>query len=66
MKARAGIFGNERGAALLAVLAMVLLLAGFASLGLARLRAATDRITEAEARSEAQFWRIRQLLPRLA
>lgn len=45
----------ERGAALLAVLAMVMLLAGFASLGLARLRAATDRITDAEARAEAQI-----------
>lgn len=46
---------SERGAALLAVLAMVMLLAGFASLGLARLRAATDRITDAEARAEAQI-----------
>ncbi len=46
---------SEQGAALLAVLAMVLLLAGFASLGLSRLRAATDRITDAEGRSEAQL-----------
>ncbi|MCG2842732.1 type II secretion system minor pseudopilin GspK [Sandaracinobacter sp. RS1-74] len=46
---------SERGAALLAVLAMVMLLAGFASLGLSRLRAATDRITDSEARSEAQI-----------
>lgn len=46
---------SERGAALLAVLAMVMLLAGFASLGLSRLRAATDRITDAEARTEAQI-----------
>ena len=46
---------SEQGAALLAVLAMVLLLAGFASLGLSRLRAATDRITDAEARAEAQI-----------
>lgn len=46
---------SEEGAALLAVLAMVLLLAGFASLGLSRLRAATDRITDAEARAEAQI-----------
>ena len=46
---------GERGAALLAVLAMVMLLAGFASLGLSRLKAATDRITDAEARTEAQI-----------
>lgn len=46
---------SERGAALLAVLAMVLLLAAFASLGLSRLRAATDRITDSEARAEAQI-----------
>lgn len=46
---------SERGAALLAVLAMVMLLAGFASLGLSRLRLATDRITDAEGRSEAQI-----------
>lgn len=45
----------ERGAALLAVLAMVMLLAGFATLGLQRLRAATDRISESEARSDAQL-----------
>lgn len=46
---------SERGAALLAVLAMVILLAGFASLGLSRLRAASDRVTDAEARSDAQL-----------
>lgn len=46
---------SEHGAALFAVLAMVMLLAGFAGLGLARLRAATDRISDASARSEAQL-----------
>lgn len=46
---------SERGAALFAVLAMVMLLAGFAAVGLSRLRAATDRITDSSARSEAQF-----------
>jgi general secretion pathway protein K len=46
---------HERGAALLAVLAMVILLAGFATLGLSRLRAATDRVNDAEARSAAQL-----------
>ncbi len=46
---------SERGAALLAVLAMVILLAGFATLGLSRLRAATDRVGDAEARSEVQL-----------
>lgn len=40
---------REQGAALLAVLAMVLLLAAFASLGLARLRAATSQIGNADA-----------------
>ncbi|MBS3961123.1 MAG: type II secretion system minor pseudopilin GspK [Sandarakinorhabdus sp.] len=45
----------ERGAALLAVLAMVILLSGFASVGLSRLKATTDRVTDAEARSEAQL-----------
>ncbi len=44
---------RERGAALLAVLAMVLLLASFASLGLARLRAATDRVSDADSRALA-------------
>lgn len=44
---------HERGAALLAVLAMVLLLAAFASLGLARLRAATDRVNSADNRAMA-------------
>lgn len=46
---------SERGAALLTVLAMVVLLAGFATVGLERLKAAGTRITEAEARSEAQL-----------
>lgn len=46
---------RERGAALLAVLAMVVVLSGFASVGLARLKATTERVSEAEARSEAQF-----------
>ena len=45
--------GRERGAALLAVLAMVLLLAAFASLGLARLRAATSQAGNAEAQAIA-------------
>ncbi len=53
MKARRYLPGNERGAALLAVLAMVVLLAGFANLGLARLRLATDRISGSDARSAA-------------
>lgn len=46
---------SERGAALLTVLALVVLLAGFATVGLERLKAAGTRITEAEARSEAQL-----------
>ena len=46
---------SERGAALFAVLAMVMLLAGFAAVGLSRLRAATDRISDSSARSEAQL-----------
>lgn len=46
---------HERGAALFAVLAMILVLAGFASLGLDRLRAATDRVSDAEALSEARL-----------
>jgi len=46
---------GERGAALLAVLAMVMLLSGFASVGLSRLKATTDRVSDAEARSEAQL-----------
>lgn len=46
---------GEQGAALLAVLAMVILLSGFASVGLSRLKAATDRVSDAEARSEAQL-----------
>lgn len=45
----------ERGAALLTVLALVVLLAGFAAVGLDRLKAAGSRVTEAEARSEAQL-----------
>lgn len=46
---------RERGAALFAVLAMILVLAGFASLGLDRLRAATHRVSDAEALSEARL-----------
>lgn len=46
---------SERGAALLAVLALVMLLAGFATVGLDRLKAAGSRITDGEARSEAQL-----------
>jgi general secretion pathway protein K len=46
---------SERGAALLAVLAMVVLLAGFATVGLERLQAAGSRISDAQARSEAQL-----------
>lgn len=46
---------REEGAALLTVLAVVLLLAGFATLGLQRLRAASDRIVDGEARAEAQL-----------
>lgn len=44
---------NERGAALFAVLAMLALLAGFATLGLQRLRTATDRVSDAEAQAQA-------------
>lgn len=47
--------GSETGAALFAVLAMVMLLAGFATLGLQRLRAATDRAVDGEARAEANL-----------
>jgi general secretion pathway protein K len=46
---------SERGAALLAVLALVVLLSGFATVGLDRLKAAGNRITDGEARSEAQL-----------
>lgn len=46
---------SERGAALLVVLAMVLVLAGFTTLGLARLKAATADRSEATARAEAQL-----------
>ncbi|TPE62477.1 general secretion pathway protein GspK [Sandaracinobacter neustonicus] len=46
---------SERGAALLAVLAMVVLLAGFATMGLSRLKAAGDRISEAQTQAEAQL-----------
>lgn len=46
---------SERGAALLAVLAMVVLLAGFATVGLERLQAAGSRISDAQARAEAQL-----------
>ncbi len=52
---RRAIPSGERGAALFAVLAMILVLAGFASLGLHRLRAATDRVSDAEALSEARL-----------
>lgn len=52
---RLGVPSRERGAALFAVLAMILVLAGFASLGLNRLRAATDRVSDAEALSEARL-----------
>lgn len=44
---------SEAGAALFAALAMVMLLAGIATLGLQRLRAATDRAVDAQARAEA-------------
>lgn len=43
----------ERGAALIVVLAMLFLLSGLATLGLSRLRAATDQVVDAQARSEA-------------
>ncbi len=46
---------SERGAALIAVMAMVLLLSGLAMLGLSRLRAATDRVTDSEARAHANL-----------
>jgi general secretion pathway protein K len=46
---------HERGAALLAVLAMVVLLSGFATAGLARLKAAGTQISDAQARAEAQL-----------
>ncbi len=46
---------SERGAALLAVLAMVVLLTGFATLGLERLKAAGSRISDSQALSEAQL-----------
>ncbi len=46
---------SEAGAALFAVLAMVMLLAGFATLGLQRLRAATDHAVDSEARGEANL-----------
>jgi len=52
---RPGIAPGEQGAALLAVLAMVVLLSGFASIGLSRLRATTDRVSDAEARSDTQL-----------
>ncbi len=54
MSARA-VRASEQGAALFAVLAMVMLLAGFATLGLQRLRAASDRVVTAEALGEAQL-----------
>jgi general secretion pathway protein K len=46
---------HEDGAALLTVLAVVMLLAGFATVGLQRLKAASDRIVDGEARAEAQL-----------
>jgi general secretion pathway protein K len=46
---------SERGAALLAVLGLVVLLSGFATVGLQRLKAAGTRITESEARFGAQL-----------
>lgn len=46
---------SERGAALLTVLALVVLLAGFATVGLERLKAAGTRISESEARFGAQL-----------
>jgi general secretion pathway protein K len=46
---------SERGAALLAVLAMVVLLAGFATVGLERLKAAGNRISDNQALSEARL-----------
>ncbi|MFA7440039.1 MAG: type II secretion system minor pseudopilin GspK [Sphingomonadaceae bacterium] len=49
------IRSTERGAALFAVLAMLALLAGFATLGLQRLRAATDRVSDAEAQAQAML-----------
>lgn len=52
MSARA-VPGHERGAALVAVLAMVMLLSGLAALGLHRLQAATDRVGDAEVQSGA-------------
>lgn len=44
---------SERGAALLAVLAMLILLSTFATLGLDRLRAATAQVADAEGRAQA-------------
>lgn len=44
---------HERGAALVAVLAMVLLLSGLAAFGLSRLKAATDRVSDTEAQAQA-------------
>ncbi len=44
---------REQGAALIAVLALVMLLAGFASLGLTRLRATADRVTNNEQQFQA-------------
>ncbi|WP_448585952.1 type II secretion system minor pseudopilin GspK [Thermaurantiacus sp.] len=47
--------GVERGAALLAVIAMVAMLAALASIGLARLKAATDEATDAAQLADAQL-----------
>lgn len=49
------IRAGERGAALIVVLAMLLLLSALATLGLGRLRAATDQVVDAETRSTAGF-----------
>lgn len=46
---------GERGAALIAVLVMVALLAALATLGLSRLRATTDRVSDAEALSRVNL-----------
>lgn len=44
---------SERGAALVAVLAMLMLLSGFVTLGLDRLRTATAQVSDAESRAHA-------------
>lgn len=52
MSARA-VPRHERGAALVAVLAMLMLLSGLVALGLSRLQAATDRVSDTEAQARA-------------